>query len=430
MPGTPRTKTILSGVLLLLLAFPTSGDAYSVLTHEAIVDAVWVTHIRPLLRKRFPNATHDELRQAHAYAYGGAIIQDLGYYPHGSKVFSNLTHYIRSGDFIEALLRDSQDINEYAFAIGSMSHWAADNDGHRLAVNRAVPLLYPELKKKYGDVVTFEDNPLAHVKTEFGFEVLEVAKGRFAPDAYHDFIGFEVAQPLLDRAFEETYGVKLNTVLQDEPKTIESYRYDVGNVIPKATKVAWAVRKDDIQKDVPGITRDRFLFNLSRASYEKRWGRNYRKPNFGEKVLAFFFRLIPKIGPLRILTFRTPTPGTEKMFEASFNATLDRYRGLLTDLGAGKATLSNDNFDVGAKTAPGEYRLNDDTYAELLHRLAEHNFSGLTPELRADIERFYADPASPNATKRTPRLWFRVQRELVQLKSAASVPPSSAGATR
>jgi hypothetical protein len=432
MPGTRPTKIVLSGVLILFLAFPNSSDAYSVLTHEAIVDAVWATHIQPLLRKRFPNATDDELRQAHAYAYGGAIIQDLGYYPHGSKFFSNLTHYVRSGDFIESLLRDSQDINEYAFAIGSMSHWAADNDGHRLAVNRAVPLLYPELKKKYGDVVTFEDKPLAHVKTEFGFDVLEVAKGRFAPDAYHDFIGFEVAQPLLDRAFEETYGVKLSMVLQDETNTIGSYRHAVSNVIPKATKVAWQIKKDHIQKDLPGMTRDRFLYNLSRAGYEKGWGRNYRKPSVGEKVLAFFLRLIPKIGPLRILTFRTPTPETERMFEASFNATLDRYRSLLTDLGAGKVTLPNDNFDVGARTAPGEYRLNDDTYAELLHHLAEHDFSGLTLELRAEIERFYADPASPNATKRNPRRWSRVQRELAQLKSATLRFPngSSTGTTR
>jgi hypothetical protein len=433
MPGTPRTKIVLSGVLILFLAFPRSGDAYSVLTHEAIVDAVWATHIRPLLQKRFPHATHDELHQAHAYAYGGSIIQDLGYYPHGSKFFSDLAHYVRSGDFIEALLRDSQDINEYAFALGAMAHWAADNDGHRLAVNRAVPLLYPELRKKYGDVVTFEDNPVAHVKTEFGFDVLEVAKGRFAPDAYHDFIGFEVAQSLLDRAFKETYGVELSTILNDETRAIGSYRHSVSAVIPKATKVAWQLKKDDIQKDLPGITRDRFLYNLSRASYEKRWGKNYRKPNAGEKVFAFFFLLIPKIGPLKILTFRTPTPETEKMFEGSFNATLDRYRSLLTDLGAaGTVTLPNNNFDVGARTAPGDYRLNDDTYAELLHHLTEHNFSGLTPELRTEIERFYADPNSPNATKRDPRRWSRVQRELAQMRSAApaSSNMSNAGATR
>jgi hypothetical protein len=422
MRRAPRTQIVLSFALILLLAFPTSGDAYSVLSHEAIIDALWATHIQPLLQKRFPNATQDELRQAHAYAYAGAIIQDMGYYPHGNKFFSNLTHYVRSGDFIQALLGDSQDINEYTFAIGSMSHYAADNDGHRLAVNRVVPLLYPELKKKYGDVLTFEDNPLAHVKTEFGFDVLEVAKERYAPDAYHDFIGFEVAQPLLDKAFEKIYGLELSTVLEHETKAIGSYRHNISKVIPKATRVAWKVKQNDIQKDLPGMTRNKFLYNLSRASYEKHWGKDYRKPNFGETCLAFLFRLIPKIGPLKILTFRTPTPETEKMFEASFNATLDRYRSLLTELDTGKVVLPNDNLDVGAKTAPGEYRLNDDTYAELLHRLAQSNFSGVSTDLRAEIERFYADPASANATKRNSRRWVRVQRELARLKSAAPLP--------
>ena len=409
---------------MLFLAFPSSGGAYSVLSHEAIIDAVWSTHIRPLLQRRFPDATPDELRKAHAYAYGGAIIQDMGYYPYGSKFFSDLTHYVRSGDFIEALLRNAQDINEYAFAIGSMSHYSADNDGHRLAVNRAVPLLYPELKKKYGDVVTYEDRPLAHVKTEFAFDVLEVAKERYAPDAYHDFIGFEVAQPLLDRAFEATYGLELGKVLEHESKAIGSYRHDVSKVIPEATKVAWQIKQSDIQRDLPGMTRKRFLYNLSRSSYEKGWGKDYQRPSVGDKVLAFLFRLIPKIGPLKVLTFRTPTPEAEKMFEASFNAALDRYRGLLTNLGSGAVELPNDNFDVGARTAPGEYHLSDDTYAELLHRLAEQNFSGMTPELRAEIERFYADPASPNASKRNPRRWSRIQSELDRLKSAPA--PSSA----
>jgi len=406
---------------MLFLALPTSGDAYSVLSHEAIIDAVWVTHIQPLLQKRFPNATADELRRAHAYAYGGAIIQDMGYYPYGSKFFSDLTHYVRSGDFIEGLLRNARDINEYAFAVGSMSHYAADNEGHRLAVNSVVPLLYPELKKKYGNVVTFEDHPLAHVKTEFAFDVLEVAKERYAPDAYHDFIGFEVAQPLLDRTFEETYGLELGLVLQNENKAIGSYRHNVSKVIPKATKVAWQIKQSDIQRDLPGMTRNRFLYNLSRSSYEKGWGKDYRQPSIGDKFLAFLFRLIPKIGPLKILAFRTPTPEAEKMFEASFNATLDRYRRLLTDLGTGKVELPNDNFDVGVRTALGEYHLSDDTYAELLHRLAEQNFSRTTPELGAEIERFYAGPASPNASKRNPRRASRIQSELNRLKSAPSI---------
>src|ERR1700692_2376174 len=199
--------------LALLLGMPSEAAAYAVLAHEAIIDSAWNTNIRPLLLKRFPNSTDEQLKEAHGYAYGGAIIQDMGYYPHGNFFFSDLTHYVRSGDFVLALLRDSQDLDGYAFALGALAHYAADNDGHPIGTNRAVPLLYPKLKKKYGDSVTYEEDKLAHVKTEFGFDVLEVAQGRYAPDNYHDFIGFGVSVPLLEQAFQETFCFGLNTAL-------------------------------------------------------------------------------------------------------------------------------------------------------------------------------------------------------------------------
>ena len=116
--------------LVLSLGWPARSAAYAVLAHEAIIDSAWDTDIRPLLLKRFPGATREELKEAHGYAYGGAIVQDMGYYPHGNKLFSDLTHYVRSGDFILALLRDSKDLDGYAFALGALSHYAADNDGH------------------------------------------------------------------------------------------------------------------------------------------------------------------------------------------------------------------------------------------------------------------------------------------------------------
>ncbi len=410
-------------LLVCLLAGPRPIRAYSVLAHETIIDAVWNTNIQPLLRKRFPNATPDELRKAHAYAYGGAIIQDLGYYPHGSKFFSELTHYVRSGDIIQALLRDAQDLYQYAFALGALAHYAADNEGHRLAVNRAVPVLYPELQKKYGDVVTYEEDPAAHLKTEFGFDVLQVAQRRFAPDAYHDFIGFEVAQPLLDRAFRQSYGLELASVLDNEPQAIGSYRHAISSTIPKATRVAWALKKNEIQRDLPTMTRKRFLYNISRASYEKNWGRNYRAPTAGEKFLAFLFRLIPKKGPLKALALRTPTPQTEQWFEQSFNATLAEYRRLLSEWDQGRLVLINDNFDVGTVTPPGQYRLNDETYAALLDRLARHNFAGISPELRAELLRFYSDPSAPYTTRKDRKAWERVQDELQRLQA---VQPASA----
>ena len=257
----------------LLLLFPSpAAYAYSVLTHEAIIDSTWDSAIKPLLLKRFPATTADELIHAHAFAYGGCIIQDLGYYPFGGKYFSDLTHYVRSGDFVLNLLSDSQDLDEYAFALGALSHYAADNNGHPMAVNRAVPVLYPELGQKFGARVTYADDPFSHGKTEFAFDVFQAAKGRYASDAYKSFIGFEVAKPLLERAFENTYGMRLEKVFMSVDLAIGSYRHAVGSVIPTMTRVAWQLNKQEFRRDTPSVTRKTFVYNLSRSSYEKNWG--------------------------------------------------------------------------------------------------------------------------------------------------------------
>jgi hypothetical protein len=411
--------------LTLSLCWPSEIAAYAVLAHEAIIDSVWDTNIRLLLLKRFPGATEAEIKEAHGYAYGGAIIQDMGYYPHGSFFFSDLTHYVRSGDFVLALLRDSKDIDGYAFALGALAHYAADNDGHPIGTNRAVPLLYPKLKQKYGDSVTYEQDRLAHVKTEFGFDVLEVARGRYAPDSYHDFIGFGVSAPLLEQAFQETYGLDLKTVLSDEDKVIGSYRHDVSQLLPKATRIAWSLKKDEIMKDQPGMTKKKFLYNLSRASYRKSWGQQYQPPTFGERCLAFLVRILPKVGPLKVLQLRTPTPETERMFEASFNATVDRYRQLLSQTGTSYPDLPNDNFDTGEITGPGKYRLNDETHAKLLDTLANQDFRGASPEVQTELLEFFGHPEAPYATKRKPQDWAKVQAELEQLKKVAGPSISS-----
>ena len=414
-------------LVLLLLLNPTETRAYSVLSHQAIIDAAWENEIKPALLKKFPNATPDELSGAQAYAYGGAIIQDLGYYPYGSHFFSDLTHYVRSGDFILALLNDAQDVYEYGFALGAMAHYAADNNGHRIGTNRAVPLLYPKLQKKYGDSVTYEQDKLAHAKTEFGFDVLEVARERFAPESYHDYIGFEVAQGLLERAFCETYGLELKSVLVNEDKTLTSYRHAVSKLLPKATRIAWHLKKDEIQGDLPGITKRKFLYNLKRSNFEKEWGKDYKRPSAGERFLAFIYLLIPKWGPLRVLQFRTPTPETERLFEASFNETLDRYRELLRAQRNGTLLLPNDNFDVGSDTAPGKYKLNDGAHAELVSRLADLKFAGASSDLLAELQEFYSDPSLPYVNKKDHKAQARLQTALAQLKSLKT-PENAAGA--
>ncbi|MFZ0909727.1 MAG: zinc dependent phospholipase C family protein [Candidatus Acidiferrales bacterium] len=418
------TRRLLSGICAFMVVSGVcspNAAAYAVLAHEAIIDSSWESGIRPLLLQRFPGASNDELRQAHGYAYGGAIIQDLGYYPHGSRLFSDLVHYVRSGDFVEALLRDSKDLNEYAFALGALAHYCADNDGHRIAVNRAVPLLYPKLRRKYGDVVTYAENPVAHLKTEFGFDVLEVARQHYASDAYHDFIGFEVAEPLLKRAFRETYSIELESVFGDFDKSINSYRYDVSSLIPKATRVAWQIKKNDIEKELPTETRREFIFRMSRSSFEKNWGKTYQKPGFGTRFLAFLFRIIPKIGPLKTLDFKTPTPQAENMFMASFNAAVDDYSREIKTVPNG-LNLPNTNLDTGDSLQPGQYSLADETYADLLDHLYQNQFRDVSPAMRADILRYYADTNAPFTTKKHSKQWARVRQELDQIK-VTPVPP-------
>jgi hypothetical protein len=372
------------------------AHGYTVLTHEAIIDSVWDTAFKKALLKRFPGATAQELAQAHAYAYGGCIIQDMGYYPFSSRFFSDLTHYVRSGDFIQALIRESHDLNEFAFALGALEHFAADTEGHRLGTNKAVPLLYPELRRKYGKEVTYWDNPVAHIRTEFGFDVLQVALGRYAPEGYRKFIGFKVSKELLERAFVDTYGLEMKEVFGSLSLALGSYRHTVGSIIPVMTRVAWNLKKEQLQREIPGITRKVFLYHLSRASYEKEWGKEYYRPGFVTQVMTLLFRILPESGPFRALKFRTPTAEVEKMFMASFNATITRYTALLGNVSGAAPALPNENFDVGVATVEGKYKGSDEAYAMLLGKLAERRFERLAPGLRQNILAYYKDlkPAS------------------------------------
>jgi hypothetical protein len=402
--------------LLVLCCAPFYG--YSVLTHEAIVDSVWDASIQKLLLQRFPVATPAELEEAHAYVYGGCIVQDMGYYPFSSHFFSDLTHYVRTGDFIVALIRESQDLNEYAFALGALSHYAADDSGHRIATNLAVPILYPGLGRKYGKTVTYWDSPLSHLRTEFGFDVLQVAQGRYAPDQYRAFIGFEVAKPLLERAFRDTYGLEMKEVFGNEDLAFGSFRYSVSNIIPGMTRVAWQLKKDTFIKEIPGVTKKKFLFNLSRSSYEKKWGRQYHRPGIGTRLLAWVFEMIPKAGPFKSLAFRAPTPEVEKMFMASFNATVDSYRVLLANVGAGNLDLPNENFDLGRPVEADQYKGADLAYDKLLDKLAQHKFADISPELRSNILDYYKDrkPPAPPVSKSAAADWMKLLEERAALE--------------
>jgi hypothetical protein len=421
-------KHLIAALCLLLgiLLLANSASGYSVLTHEQIVDLLWDQQIKPLMLQRFPGSTPDQLREAHSYAYGGCLIQDMGYYPFGSKYFSNLLHYVRSGDFVVTLISDSQDLNEYAFALGALSHYAADISGHP-TVNRAVAMLFPKLSAKYGGAVTYAQDKKAHIRTEFGFDMAQVAKSRYAPDAYHDFIGFHVAKPALERAFLKTYGIELNTVLTHEDLSIGSYRRSISVFIPKLTQVALKSHKVEIFKDPPpGYTKKKFLYNLRRADYEKEFGKTYKRPGIGTRLLVFLFRVIPKVGPFSAFAFKAPTPKIEEMYFKSVNDTVDVYRADLAGVKNGGLNLPDDDFDTGKPTKAGEYSLTDETYARLLHDLTTHKFDHLTPDLRQNLLGFYADLNAPISTKKHASDWQQTLRELDQLRAAP--PVVSAGA--
>jgi len=408
--------TFILGLILAIGCAP-NCEGYAVLTHEAIIDAAWKDGIEPLLLRRFPSATPEELLRAHAYAYGGAIIQDMGYYPFGNRFFSDLAHYVRSGDFVLALIEESRDLNEYAFALGALAHYTADTSGHPLATNLAVAMMYPQLEKKYGPVVTYEEKPSAHMKVEFGFDVDQVAKGHYAPKAYHDFIGFEVSKPLLERAFARTYSLDLSSIFFRVDLAIGTYRHAVSTVIPRTTKVAWHLKRHEIQHSDPSETKTEFIYNISSSGYRKEWGDVYEKPDFLARFKAFTLYLVPKIGPFSALAFHPTTPAVEQLYMHSFNETLDHYRRLLRGQQEGKLQLPNDNFDTGEITEPGAYRLTDETYAKLLDKTSGKPISDA---LRRDILAYYANLDQAFATKKDPKAWQKVLNELDRLKAVAA----------
>src|SRR6266478_3762750 len=411
-----------SPALLGLLIFISSAPccfAYSLLTHEQLVDIAWKDQIQPLLQARFQTASTQELSKAHAYAYGGCLIQDIGYYPFGNKFFSDLTHYVRSGDFVVNLIRESADLNEFAFALGALSHYASDISAHP-SINRAVALSFPKLRAKYGDAVTYAQNPKAHIRVEFGFDLVQIAKNRYASDRYHDFIGFQIPKALLERAMLKTYGLDLKSTLGPSDLAIGTFRRAVSQVIPKMVQVTLMTRRAELVKEDRNFSKRKFLYNLSRSEYEKDWGRDYRRPGLGARILAFFLKLIPKIGPVKVLDFKIPSSDTEELYIKSVNRTVDKYRDLLHEIQSAQFELSNLDFDTANPPRAGEYVLSDQTFARLIDELGKNGLDHVPPDLRADILAFYSHGPPPLRTRRARKQWCKTVDGLWKLNSATT----------
>ncbi|GAB4091671.1 zinc dependent phospholipase C family protein [Flaviaesturariibacter terrae] len=381
-----------SAAILVLCCWllPSRAHAYSVLTHEAIVDAVWDSSMRPLLLARFPRATPEELRNAHAMAYGGALMPDMGYFPAGSPFFTNLVHYVRSGDFVSTLLREARSLDELAFALGALSHYNADRWGHPLGTNRVVPILYPKAAAG-AKTLSYEDDPIAHKRVEFGFDVLQTARGNYAAAAYHDFIGFCFADSLLKRCFREVYGLPLDDVFGNFDRAVSLLRFSVRDIFPLLTRAAWQNRRKEIREKTPGATARSFRYRMQRKHYQQLYGSSAEKPRFFERVFAGIVFILPKVGPLKPLKFKVPDRTTEKIFVASFDTVTKHLQQSIALLQKGtKPALANYDFDTGLRTEPGEYRLADGTYRCLLKNLQKDGFRAMTPALRQNVLSFFS----------------------------------------
>lgn len=421
MPGLTSLQTIalLMVLLVLFASFPQSSEAYSFLTHEDMVDVAWKGSIRPLLLARFPTATDSQLREAREYVYGGATIQDLGYYPFGRQLFSDLTHYVRSGNFVDNLFRDAQTVDEYAFAIGALSHYVGDCVGHRYATNLSTPIEFPALEKKYGPVVTYDQAKHPHVRIEFAYDVDQLSQHWFAPAGYMKTVGFSVPNRLLYQAFFDTYGLSLRSVLGRPTPAIESYRSSVKGILPDVARAEVIIHRNDFPREEDTPAFQQFSSRQKQAGLDNKWKRFSHKSGFKLHFLAFVIRILPKVGVVSCLAIRGPNQETNRLFIESLNRSVDDYERLLAQLAKspGKSlNLPDRDLDTGDQAKPGTYKLMDKTYAQLLKKLAAQPNHAVPFGLRQNILDYYSDPNAPIATKKDAKAWKRVQANLETLR--------------
>jgi len=427
----PFLKNIFkSCFLLLLISFlPLTGQCFSILAHEAIVDAEWDITLKPLLLKKYPSATLDDLIKAHSYTYGGSLVADIGYMPGGDAYFTDLLHYVRSGDFIINLLKEADSLNEYAFALGALSHYMADKYGHSMATNVTVPELYPKLKQKFGKVVTYENDHTSHSRMEFAYDAVQVGRSNYASVAYHDFIGFSIATPVLERAFFKTYGQQLNVIFKNFDSSISMMRWGVKNLFPALTKKAWKANKSEIIKANGNARVRSFKYKMSRRMYNKEFSGKRNKPDFKARALAFLVKILPKVGPLKNLKFVYPGVEGEKRFTQVFDTIIQKYAIASRQWDANTLTLNDINLDTGQPLSYGNYHLADDTYCKLVLNLQKEGFACLTPVLKEHLVKYFDGALLHETYKEHPEDEAEMQLALQQMRNYKPLPAEDISVT-
>jgi len=375
--------------LLFCLVFAAPSHSFSILAHEAIIDAAWTSQMRPLLQKKYPGVTALQLDSAHAYAYGGSLVADMGYMPFGCPYFTNLLHYVRSGDYVTSLLNNAQNVNEYAFALGALSHYMADKYGHALATNVSVGIIDPKLKQKFGDVVTYDNDHTSHSSLEFAYDVIQTVKGNYASTAYHNFIGFNIATQLVRKSFLEVYGQNLSTVFPNFESAINTFRWGVRDFFPELANAAWKSDKVGIKESNQSVTRKTFNYAMPQGAFNKQFGKAYDKSGRVARWLAQTIQRLPKIGFLKKMGFKYPGKECEELFLKSMDSIMVNYNQAMHYAVDNRLTLTNINFDTGHLATLNEYAITDNTYQEWLTRLQADKSARVTPNLKSNIALFY-----------------------------------------
>jgi hypothetical protein len=427
-----------------------NAAAYSLLTHEQLIDLTWNDSIVPLLRSRYPALTASEIEHARAYAYGGCVIQDIGYYPFGDRSFSNLTHYVRSGDFVVALFRNAENVNELAFAVGALSHYIGDVEGHSLATNLAVPVEFPKLRAKYGPVVSYEEGERQHVQTEFAFDVNELAHHRMAPFRYQKHIGLEVPVKQLALAYYQTYGLTEDfSGKRGRRFNVSAYHSAARAFIPRVARALTILHRKVEPPDPTNAEIVELRREVAAVAVENQWDKYRHKAGIGIYSLAALIFILPKIGPLKMAAIKGPTVATEVDYVHSVAVCVGSLRRLLarfTPPSGNRSTaaqaaanpsvkpgaptdprdpyhpLKNRDLDTGFVVRPGGYTLTDATYADLLHRLTRQAERPIPPGIKEDIQAFYSNLDLPITTRSDPDRWREVLADLATLKTMPTSP--------
>jgi hypothetical protein len=396
-----------------LFLSPAPLRAYSLLTHEQLIDLTWESSIVPLLRSRYPGITPQQLEQARAYAYGGCVIQDIGYYPLGDPFFSDLTHYVRTGDFVVNLFRNAHTADQLAFAIGALSHYVGDSIGHSEATNLAVPVEFPRLRREYGAVVTYGEDEHAHVQTEFAFDINEIAHHRLAPLAYLRHVGLQVPTQQLAAAFYQTYGLSEDfSVARTRRINVGGYRFATRTFIPRIAYALTVLHRGSMPADADTPDFLKLQAEVTRVAADNHWDQYRHRAGIGTYTLAGLIFILPKFGPLKLLAIKGPTPTTEDEYVHSVNQSVDLLGTILGRFDSPHQTLANRDLDTGAPTRPGTYRLTDETFFELLRKLNADPTHSVPPGLKAAIVRYFQAPGSAAILPTAPAARTEFEREL------------------